>query len=314
MLVPIHLLVSPSTAKSKRRTGEPVVYDFTAPPRLAREQSRLFEVSLETFARQWTTQLSSRLQCHSSVSFVEVHQKTYDAYVQSLATPTVMMVYSGENFGTGVISFSVECALTHLDCALGGAGGDQPHRTLTDIELSLTLRMCEKALEATRYSFAAFLPDELAIEATKQDPQLLGVGRASDMIMIAEFTMSLGEEEFPIEFMMPLGPLQERLEKATAPDDTLSAEEIRRSQAAAEALKHALPTVPVEVALRLSPIRVEPEVVMELSVGDLLPISHGRSKPLEIAAENNIVAHGVPTRVGKRRACLVTHLEENPDE
>lgn len=312
--MPIHHLVSPSTAKKKRRTGEPVVYDFTAPPRLARDQSRLFEVSLETFARQWTTQLSSRLPCHVSVTFTDIHQKTYDTYVQDLETPSVLMVYSNESFGTGVLSFSVECALTHLDYALGGSGGEQPHRTLTDIEISLTLRMCEKALEATKYSFAAFLPDELIIEATKQDPQLLGVGRANDMIVIAEFTLLLGESEFPIEFMMPLGPLQERLEKATTPDASLTTEEIRRSALAAQAMNHSIPTVPVDVALRLSPIRVDPEVVMELTVGDFLPIAHGRSKPLEIAAENNVVAHGVPTRVGKRRACLVTHLEENPDE
>lgn len=289
-------------------------YDFTAPPRLARDQTRLFEVSLETFARQWSTQLSSRLQALSSVVFVGLEQKTYDQFAGDLKAPTMMLILSADNFGTGVLAMPVQCALDHMEHTLGGKGGDQPERTLTDIEVSITLSMCEKALATTKYAFASFLPEEIMVDAIKQDPQLLQAGRASDIVVIASFTMNLGEANYPISLMLPLGPLQERLVAATSPEETVSAEEQRRALQAAQAIRQAVPAIPVDVSLRLTPIRVSPQAVLDLQVGDLIEFNHQRSHPLEVATSDQIVAHGVPTTTGRHRACLIISVEENPSE
>lgn len=305
------IVSTPSPASRRKKFQRQVVpYDFAAPPRLARDQARLLEVSLETFARQWATQLSSRLSCPTNVTFVDTIQMTYDDYVTAMTAPTFLAVFSARDFGTGVIHLPIDAALDHLDHALGGRGGEQTERNLTDIEIAITVNMCERVLSTTKYAFAAFLTDEMTIDVVKQDPQLLQSGRATDMLMVARFELSLDERTHEVSVMLPLGPLQDRLKVATTLEETLSEEDARRAAEAERLLQESLPTVPLNMCLRLTPIKVPPQKVLDLQVGDLVRLHHMKQRPLEVAAAGQVVALGVPTTVGRRRACLIVSTEE----
>jgi flagellar motor switch protein FliM len=298
------------TARARRR-GVVVGYDFSAPARLSREHSRLLEIAFETFARQWTTQLGSRLRCHTQVSLTSVTEETYDAYVAALPGPSALVPFSQEGYGIGVLQLSTRSALAHLDHALGGPGGEQPHRQLTDIEVSVTLGMCERALGTLGYAFAAVAPLQPRVDGLQQDPQLVQAARATDMVVVATFNVELGRHVEQATLMLPLAPLMARLSSA-APEDVRSVEEIQRAFEAARTLSAAMTDVPVDVAVRMSPVPVPPERVLRLAVGDLLPLSHPSSRPLEVAVADTVVGSAVPTTRGNRRACLIVRHEEDP--
>lgn len=300
------------SARSMRR-GSVVEYDFSAPARLSREHSRLLEIAFETFGRQWTTQLGTRLPCSSSVTLAFVTQTTYDAYVAELAPLSALVVFSLEGPGsaTGVLQIPASSALAHLDYALGGRGGDQPQRALTEIEVTVTTGLCERAISTLPYAFTAVGPISPKVEGLQQDSQLVQAAKATEMVIVATFTLQLGDHVEPITMMMPLAPLQARL-AALAPQDVRTPQEVQRAADASRALQTIVPDVPVDVSVRMSSMPVSPDQVLGLAVGDLLRFPHPTGRPLDVMAADVVVARAVTTSRGTRRACLIVRPQEDP--
>jgi len=299
-----------SSAAPSRRRGVVTGYDFRAPARLSREQTRLIEVAFETFARQWSTQLGSRLRCQAQVTLTSVTEQSYDAYAAQLPVPSVLIPFTQEGYGTGVLQLTTPSALAHLDHALGGPGGEQPVRQLTEIEQSITSAMCERALGALGYAFAAVAPLNPTVGALQHDPQLLQAARATDMLVVAEFSLQLGIQVEPASLMLPLSPLMSRL-SASARDDVKTVEERRRGEEAAKAMGALLPHVPVDVSVRMQSITVPPERVLSLRVGDVVPLHHSQHRPLEVTTAGMPIATAVPTTRGSRLACLIVSNQED---
>ncbi len=300
-----------SPATRPRRRGVVSGYDFRAPARLSRDQTRLIEVAFETFARQWTTQLGSRLRCQTQVTLGSLTEQSYDAYAAHLPVPSVLIPFTQDGYGTGVLQLTTPSALAHLDHALGGPGGEQPVRQLTEIEQSITSAMCERALGALGYAFAAVAPLNPAVGALQHDPQLLQAARATDMVVVAEFSVQIGAQVEPATLMLPLSPLMSRLSTGTR-DEARTLEERRRGEEAARAMGVLLPHVPVDVSVSMQPVAVPPERVLSLRVGDVVPLHHSRHRPLEVTAAGIRIATAVPTARGSRLASLIVSNQEDP--
>ena len=141
-----------------RRRSTPVPYDFRRPTKLSREHARALEVAYDTFARQWSTLLSSSLRVLVSIDPVRVEQRTYDEYVSGLPSPTTMAMFSPEPFpGAGILQWPLDLSLLCIDHMLGGAGGPQPDRTLTEIESELIRDLLDRVLSELRYALTGLV-------------------------------------------------------------------------------------------------------------------------------------------------------------
>src|SRR3546814_10988137 len=68
-------------------SSPPVPYDFRRPNKFNRDHVRALEIVGETFARQFTTVLSTSLRAVPQVQLVRVGQLTYAEYVRETDTP-----------------------------------------------------------------------------------------------------------------------------------------------------------------------------------------------------------------------------------
>ena len=90
----------------------------------------------------------------SSVSLVSIEQLNYDEYVASLNNPTVIAVVSIDPLpGTVLLEMASSAAMTAIDHMLGGPGGAQPERPLTEVEMPLLRGLLERMLGELRYGF-----------------------------------------------------------------------------------------------------------------------------------------------------------------
>lgn len=297
---------------SARRRGVVSDFDFTAPPRMSREHTRLLEISFETFARQWANQLSSRLRCDTSVTLAGVAQEAYDSFAASLASPSLLLVFSPDGKGqpTSVVALAPELALAHLDRALGGPGGEQPKRELTEVEVAITQGMIDRALGSLNYAFASVTTLAPRIDGVLQDPQLLQVARANDMMLISTFSVNIGGHHDTVRLMMPLAPLQQALAEASQ-REIRSLEELSRARENAALVAAGVAEVPVDVSFRLNPMTTAPGSVLKLAVGDLIRFTHGTDRPVKVMAGGTAIGSAVVTTRGNRRACLIVNPEES---
>ena len=307
----------PAPSGRKRRRGVVTPYDFRRPTTMAREHVRALEVAFETFARQWSTLLLTRLRQPSQVALVGVEAITYDDYVRSLPTAGVLSTfvpYVGAE--PGLLQLTSRSALDCLDFLLGGTGStggtggapsstDSAEREPTEIERRLLADLVERTLADLKYAFAAVLPLEPRLGGTETNPQFLQLAAANDVVVVATMTLALGEDGQPeqLSVMLPMAPIVARLSEAG--DRVRSGEQITAARQAAGRLARAVPNLPVEVSARFAPMPTHPPEVLSLEVGDVLRLRHPTSRPVELVVNDVVLARAVAGTNGSRLACLV---------
>lgn len=294
----------------KRRRGVVTPYDFRRPTTLAREHTRALEVAFETFARQWSTLLLTRLRQPSTVTLVSVDALSYDEYVRSLPGHGALVTFTPESGSEpGLLQLSSVTALDCLDLMLGGSGGTLPEeaqRELTEIERRLLDDLLVRTLADLAYAFATIIPLDPQLGVIEANPQFLQLAAANDVVVVAALTIAIGEDATPepLTVMLPLGPLVGRLTDAGG-DRARTAEQLRSLAVAGERLSRTVPELPVEVSARFTPMPTHPPAVLALRVGDVVRLAHPTTRPLDVVTNGVVLASAVAGTAGSRLACLV---------
>ncbi|WP_245861889.1 flagellar motor switch protein FliM [Sanguibacter antarcticus] len=304
------------TARSsarRQRSGQPEAYDFRRPMTLAREHGRVFEMAFETFARQWGTQLTSRLRVMVGATLDGVEMISYDEYVRRLPTHTTMVLCSVEQTrATAVLQIPSDTSLLWIDYVLGGPGlaREEAPRELTEIETTLITDMLSSALADLRYAFAAVVPLDVRVRSIQYNPQFVQAVPASEAVLVATFTLLMGENSTTTTLMLPADVLLAPM-RAGEGADTRSAAELQSHATARATVLRTVQTVPVDVSVRMTPLTIHPRDVIHLAVGEVILLNHPVSRPLEVVVDDRVMARGVAGNNGRQLACKVVHAEEN---
>jgi flagellar motor switch protein FliM len=303
---PAAAATSRTQGRVSRRTGSsgPQPYDFRRPIKLSREHVRTLQIAFETYARSCGTLFTTRLRVVSSVTLAGVEQLTYDEYVSSLNNPTVVAVVAIDPLpGSLLLEMSSSAAMTSIDHMLGGPGGAQPERPLTEVEMPLLRGLLERMLGELRYAFEQLVDIEPKLREIEYNAQFLRAHQPGDAVVIASFDMKIGSEECVASICLPFNTILPVLEHETAIEPT-EAERAARLVAFRN-LTAGLSAAPIDVAVRFQPIRMRTDDIVDLQPGDVVPLGHPTSVPLEVTVNETTFAYAVPGNQGARLACLV---------
>lgn len=289
---------------SRRGGSGPTAYDFRKPIKLSREHIRTMQICFETYARSCGTLLTTRLRVVSSVTLASIEQLNYDEYVASLSNPTVIAMVSIDPLaGTVLMELSSSAAMTAIDHMLGGPGGPQPERPLTEVEMPLLRGLLERMLGELRYGFETLVDISPKLREIEYNAQFLRAHQPGDACVIASFDMKIGTEECVASICLPFNTILPVLEKQETVELT-AAERIVRDNSHRR-LTAGLSAAPIDVAVRFQPIRMRTDDIVDLRPGDVVPLGHPTSLPLEVTVNETVFAHAVPGNQGARLACLV---------
>lgn len=282
----------------------PTTYDFRRPIKLSREHIRTLQIAFETYARSCGTLLTTRLRVVSSVALVSIEQLNYDEYVASLANPTVIAVVSIEPLtGTVLVEMSTSAAMTAIDHMLGGPGGAQPERPLTEVEMPLLRGLLERMLSELRYGFEQLVTISPKLKDIEYNAQFLRAHQPGDALVVASFEMKIGGEDCVATIGLPFNTILPVLEKTETVELTPAERMVRDNSL--RNLTAGLSAAPIEVAVRFHPIRMRTDDIVDLRPGDVVPLGHPTSVPLEVTVNETVFAHAVPGNQGARLACLI---------
>ena len=295
------------------RAAEPEAYDFRRPMTLQRDHARHLQMAFERFGRQFGNQLTARLRAVTHLTLDGVALRTYDEYVNMLPTPTAMMLCTVTHTRQiAILQLPVHATLVWIDYLFGGygRGDDRDGRELTDIELSLVKDLLDHALKDLEYAFAGLARLALTVGEVQYHPQFVQAAAATDAMIVASFTLRVGEREDAVTLMVPADVMLAQLRAADGPvarsDDEAAAAAVTTAE-----LERAMQDVPVEVAVRFSPVVVHPRDVIDLAVGDVLPLSHPSTDLLDVVVDGVVLARAAAGSHGSRLACRVVTVEEN---
>ncbi|MPV39003.1 flagellar motor switch protein FliM [Georgenia subflava] len=280
---------------------------------LAREHARLLEMAFGTFARHWANQLVARLRVSVQASVTGVEMRSYDEYIASLPTTTTMVVCTVEpGRRTAVVQFPLDSALIWVDQMLGGPGnpGAVAERELTEIEQQLIRELLRRTLTDLNYSFAGILPLDAELRNIQYTPQFIQAAEASTPVITARFELQVEGQAVPATVMIPAEGLITALRDGEH-HETRTAEELAQEATQKDLLAVAVQEVPVDVSVRFRPVTVHPREVVQLAVGDLLPLHHPAAQPLDVVVGKRVLAQAAAGTHGSRLAGLVVHVKEN---
>jgi flagellar motor switch protein FliM len=120
---------------------------------------------------------------------------------------------------------------------------------------------------------------------------------------LATFALEVGDSSSVATVALPARVLLEQLGEVHPTGSRAKSKELLQAQ---------LSRVPVEVALRLTPVRVLPSKILDLAVGDILPIPHPKHRPLDLAVDGLSLARAAVGSNGSRLACIIIESKEKP--
>jgi flagellar motor switch protein FliM len=287
-----------------RRGSGPAPYDFRRPIKLSRDHVRTLQIAFETYARSCGTLFTTRLRVVSSVALASIEQLNYDEYVASLSNPTVVATVSIDPLpGIVLLEMSSSAAMTAIDHMLGGPGGPQPERPLTEVEMPLLRGLLERMLGELRYGFENLVDISPKLREIEYNAQFLRAHQPGDAVVIASFDMKIGSEECVASLCLPFNTILPVLEKQELIELTPAERMVRDTSL--RNLTAGLSAAPIDVAVRFQPIRMRTDDIVDLRPGDVVPLGHPTSLPLEVTVNETVFAHAVPGNQGARLACLV---------
>ncbi|XVU24988.1 flagellar motor switch protein FliM [Actinoplanes sp. CA-054009] len=306
---------SPGRMSRRGQGSGPAPYDFRRPIKLSREHVRTLQMAFETYARSCGTLLTTRLRAVSSVSLVSIEQLNYDEYVASLNNPTVIAVVVLDPLpGSALMEMSTSAVMSAIDHMLGGPGGPQPERPLTEVEMPLLRGLLERMLGELRYGFENLVELQPKLKDIEYNAQFLRTHQPGDACVIATFDMKIGAEECLASICLPFNTILPVLSRTEAV--VLSDAERATKDMALRNITAGLSAAPLDVAIRFQPIRMRTDDIVDLRPGDVVPLGHPTSRPLDVTVNETVFAHAVPGNQGARLACLVvpSPKESSPKE
>lgn len=288
-------------------SAEPIVYDFRSPNRFSREQIRALQMANETFSRQMATVLSTTLRMVAHCSLEEVEQTTYEEYIGSLPNPSLLAVLTLDPLpGAGIFHLPLDLVMNVIDRLLGGPGTEnQPDRALSDMEAGLIGNLLKRMVHELSYAYEALERLHPMVGSLEADAQFLQLVPPSDPMVVAEFELKLGNQIAKASLALPVSTLQPALDRI-GEKPTL---ELTGPQAAAvEALRGNLDSVHQVVRIAFDEISLRSGDILDLEVGDVLPLRHPTNLPLTVSADGVPVAKAVPGSHGHRLACQIVSL------
>jgi flagellar motor switch protein FliM len=210
--------------------------------------------------------------------------------------------------GVALLQLPTRFTLTAIDLMLGGHGrAKQPERPLTEIEIGLIRTLVDRALRELAYAFEAVAKIEPAVVVHESNPQFAQIAAPTDMMVAVRLKLVIEGVEADGAMLYPyamLQPVLEGFDGHNGHHDRHQTElEQERAQVAAR-----LHDVPVEVRVVFPPVALSSSEIVELSVGDVVPLGRAVDAPMWGMIENLRVLELRPGRRNKRLAAEVVDV------
>ncbi|HZS01451.1 MAG TPA: flagellar motor switch protein FliM [Chloroflexota bacterium] len=257
------------------------LYDFRRPDKFSKEHLRALRIIHESFARSLASALASYLRSTIQIRLTMVEQATYDEYIRSLPTPTVMYVIAPHPLpGSAVIEMNLPVGRVILDRLLGGSGSPQSATAeMTEIEMALLKTVGGLLVSHLRDAWSNVTALEPTLQEPTLSPEFVQVTLPTETTVMLVFEISLFGTTGTLSLCIPHPVLQPVMESLTSQVWSAGAP-------GAEAQEPAL-TRPERLNPVALPITVELGTV-ELSVRELLGLTEGQIIKLDTPSNGNL--------------------------
>jgi flagellar motor switch protein FliM len=278
------------------------------------ERLPMLEIVFDRLVRLMTTSLRNFTSDNVEVSLDRITSVRFGDYMNSIPLPAVLAVFKAEqweNFGLATVDSSLIYSM--IDVLLGGRRGTAAlrieGRPYTTIETNLVQRLVEVVLADAEQAFQPLSPVNLTIDRLETNPRFAAISRPANAAILVSLRVDMEDRGGIIELLLPYATIEpirdvllqmfmgEKFGRDTIWEGHL-ATEIARAQIAVNAV--------------LYEANIPLKQLMQLKVGDTLPLGVTTDAAVSVRCGNVVLTEGRMGRIGDNVAIRVTKPLRKP--
>ena len=248
-------------------------YDFSSQDRIVRGRMPTLEMVNERFARHMRISLFNMMRRTAEVSINGIQMIKFGEYVHTLFVPTSLnMVRFRPLKGTALITMEARLVFILVDNFFGGDGRYHAKiegREFTPTERRIIQMLLKLIFEDYKEAWSPVMDVSFEYLDSEVNPAMANIVSPTEVVVISSFHIELdgggGDFHVALPYSM-LEPIRELLDAGVQSDkeDT----DMRWSKA----LRDEIMDVPVELSTKFLEVDIPLSQIMELKVGDIIPI------------------------------------------
>lgn len=262
-------------------------YDLTNQDRVIRGRMPTLDIIYERFIRLYRISLSNALRKFASISIISTDLLKFGEFVNTLPIPSCMCIMRFEALkGPALLVFESKLAYALVDSFFGGT--DRPFtkiegKEFTRIELSIMQKVMDLALKDLEDAWAPVHETKVSFVRTEVNPQFVGVVPPSDVIISTTFEVELENATGTIALVIPYSTLEPIKGKLNASFQTEGDKSDR--EWLIKMTEH-IKQVESNVKVNLGNAAISVGDLVNLNVGDIIPLSQDADGELDVLIEN----------------------------
>lgn len=307
----------PEEAESKAiaTTKETLNYDFKHPKLVSKEQMRSLRSLHETFARNLSVALTNSLRTMVDVRLNAIDQVVYSEFVQSIASPSALFLFSVEELGgEAVLEIDPRFCIYAVEKQSGGTSKDMFYRReMTSIEERIMSRTMHKIYGELSEAWEPFMKFSIEQHSYESNPENIQIISAVEPAIVVFYQIQVYDSPATLNICYPYALLEEALSNSLLKySNQMRREELSPSQKNVYEKQIKKVSVPVQAVLGETKITIEE--LVNLEVGDAITLDQRIDDPVKIKVNNRFKMKGYPGTLHKFRAIkiydILTHKEE----
>jgi flagellar motor switch protein FliM len=265
---------------------EVTVYDLTSQDRTIRGRMPTLDIIYERFVRLFRMSLSNSLRKIASISIISTDMLKFGEFVNTLPIPSCMSILRFESLrGPALLVVEAKLAYALVDSYFGGT--DRPFtkiegKEFTRIELSLLERVIQMAIADLEEAWTPVHKSKISYIRTEVNPQFVGIVPPSDVVISSTFEVELENASGTIAIVLPYSTVEPIKGKLNSFYQSESGPADPELVAKMESHIHA---ALAELMVRLGNAEITVGDLVNLSVGDVIPLTQDADGELDVVVE-----------------------------
>lgn len=293
------------------------IYDFRRPNKFSKDQIHTLQVIFENYARSLGTFLSAQMRTVISMEVLSVEQLSYEEFVRSIPNPTILNVFSLYPLeGNSIMEINPNLGFAFLDRLMGGPG-NAPERVrgLTEIEQTVMERIGQRMLDYLREPWSSIVDIDPVVERIETNPQFTQLVSPSEIMIIVSIETKMVDLLGMVNICIPYLVLEPIMEKLSV-HFYYSSSGQKGSPEAVDAIRKKIENTKVPVKVVLGKTIITVKDLLELKVGDVIPVNRNVNEELEVFIGQRPKFLGKPGLFSNKYSIQITQVvkEGNDDE
>ena len=270
--------------------------DYSAEPRKvssfslvqSRSQSGIrlpnFDILLDSFARNLSFSISSRVQRTVSVVRESIQEVEFGSLVEQCMNHELFGVISIDPLKkNGLLIFDSNLAFTQIEIILGGSSdlhSEPPKRNLTAIELNLSKDIFSDTCAEINKAFSPVEQLNSSLIHVETNPRLVNIVPSDTDMMVATFKVTIEDVEGNMRLVIPyssLDPIREKLKTELGMTGPTGQWRDYMAQQVSQ--------MEVMVAAELARVKLNVREILDLRVGDIIALECSPESTVRLLVE-----------------------------